>query len=473
MHASTFTSVCSRRLPLGAPPGQRCLKALKMRGSRWELWLRSASSTGKCSRSRSCPASSLPSSRVSFVREHNEEILQLVHEYGAVLLRGWGSDSGKLSQISAALRLATTDMACSAGPRFEVAKNIFTANEAPPSERIPFHHEMAQVCEAEFVRPWSCALGGSMSVGVADGAHVVKRSWKTECMLCLPSASLLCLFLSSHADEPPPPRAFQCLQCDKPPSVVCFFCDTAAPHGGATPILQSHLAATYLRTRHPEVADKLVEKEVRYVRIMPPVTDPSSALGKSWRHSLRVESEAEAEAKLAELESTWTWLPGGMLRTVTKPMPAVLREERTGREVFFTAAESTLNSIVDEVNGIGATESQANDIRPIKAIIYGDGSPLDEATKLALHDVTQYMIAQQVAVPWQPGDALLIDNATVQHSREAFTPPRRILASLVGGLSKVGSLHEVPQATKTPMMSVSPSTTMDMLQMGKQPSMSL
>jgi len=209
------------------------------------------------------------------------------------------------------------------------------------------------------------------------------------------------------------------------------------------------------------------------VRIMPPVTDPSSALGKSWRHSLRVESEAEAEAKLAELESTWTWLPGGMLRTVTKPMPAVLREERTGREVFFTAAESTLNSIVDEVNGIGATESQANDIRPIKAIIYGDGSPLDEATKLALHDVTQYMIAQQVAVPWQPGDALLIDNATVQHSREAFTPPRRILASLVGGLSKVGSLHEVPQATKTPMMSVSPSTTMDMLQMGKQPSMSL
>ena len=128
---------------------------------------------------------------------------------------------------------------------------------------------------------------------------------------------------------------------------------------------------------------------------------------------------------------------------------------------------------MDEVNGIGATESQANDIRPIKAIIYGDGSPLDEATKLALHDVTQYMIAQQVAVPWQPGDALLIDNATVQHSREAFTPPRRILASLVGGLSKVGSLHEVPQATKTPMMSVSPSTTMDMLQMGKQPSMSL
>ena len=31
------------------------------------------------------------------------------------------------------------------------------------------------------------------------------------------------------------------------------------------------------------------------VRIMPPVTDPSSALGKSWRHSLRVETREQAK----------------------------------------------------------------------------------------------------------------------------------------------------------------------------------
>ena len=29
---------------------------------------------------------------------------------------------------------------------------------------------------------------------------------------------------------------------------------------------------------------------------MPPVTDPSSALGKSWRHSLRVETREQAKA---------------------------------------------------------------------------------------------------------------------------------------------------------------------------------
>jgi len=50
--------------------------------------------------------------------------------------------------------------------------------------------------------------------------------------------------------------------------------------------------------------------------------------------------------------------------------------------------------------------------------------------------VSAFMLRAQVAIPWQPGDALLLDNARVQHSRESFKPPRRILASLVGTLSK-------------------------------------
>ena len=40
------------------------------------------------------------------------------------------------------------------------------------------------------------------------------------------------------------------------------------------------------------------------VRIMPPVTDPSSALGKSWRHSLRVETREQAEAAM-HMPCTW------------------------------------------------------------------------------------------------------------------------------------------------------------------------
>ena len=356
--------------------------------------------------------------RLAFVRSHGSQILELVRTHGAVLLRGWGAGCPQhFSEIASSLGLAASEMACSAGPRLVVANNVFTANEAPPSERIPFHHEMAQ--------------------------------------------------------------------CDAPPSVVAFYCIVPASTGGATPIIQSHLAASYLRTQHAAVAERLAKRGIRYVRVMPPVTDPGSALGKSWKNSLRVETAAEAEAALTGFGSTWAWLPGGMLRTVTKPMAALLVEERTGREVFFTAAETTFNAVEDDAKNVtdalegsadgtdGADEatSDGETIRPSKSFIFGDGAPLDAETKHALLDVMRFMNEAQVAVPWQAGDALLLDNATVQHARETFEGPRRILASLVGKLAKTddgvlreGSGKDVAKPSACPMLDLgnaSPSSSMD------------
>ena len=106
-------------------------------------------------------------------------------------------------------------------------------------------------------------------------------------------------------------------------------------------------------------------------------------------------------------------------------MAALLTEARGGREVFFTAAESTFNQLADEAGGgaeaggaaeagAAADEVAAAPLRPLKAITYGDGAPLDAATKAALRDVAGFMERAQVAVPWQPGDALLC---------AAHTPP--------------------------------------------------
>jgi alpha-ketoglutarate-dependent taurine dioxygenase len=134
-----------------------------------------------------------PAARIALADTFQQEILTLVRTHGAVLLRGWNQSSAPtaahFSELIAMLELPVTAMECSAGPRFPVAPNVFTANEAPPAERIPFHHEMAQ--------------------------------------------------------------------CDAPPSVVGFFCEVAATHGGATPLLHSHLAAAYLRKHHPAVAARL------------------------------------------------------------------------------------------------------------------------------------------------------------------------------------------------------------------------
>ena len=48
------------------------------------------------------------------------------------------------SRACAVLPLAPFDGSESAAPRTEVAPRVWTANEAPPSATIPFHHEMAQ-----------------------------------------------------------------------------------------------------------------------------------------------------------------------------------------------------------------------------------------------------------------------------------------------------------------------------------------
>jgi hypothetical protein len=262
---------------------------------------------------------------LALVAAERGKIFQLVRTHGAVLLRGWGAASADdFAALNSALYgVEHFDMACSAGPRTEVAHRVFTANEAPPSERIPFHHEMAQ--------------------------------------------------------------------CDSPPEHIAFFCEQAPAQGGATPIIQSHLVATYLRRTHPAFAAKLKRLGVRYVRVMPEQTDPSSALGKSWRISLGVENQEQAEEKLRASATEFEWLPGNFLRTVSPIGPALVDDDISGREMFFTAAETTLNHAP---SGMGHDGVQ----RPVKAIIFGDDSQLRPGEFDALADVGQFMLRTQVRV---------------------------------------------------------------------------
>jgi alpha-ketoglutarate-dependent taurine dioxygenase len=57
----------------------------------------------------------------------------------------------------------------------------------------------------------------------------------------------------------------------------------------------------------------------------------------------------------------------------------------------------------------------------------GDGTFCGEREML---DAQAIMSEIEVAFAWQRGDVLLLDNRTVMHSRQPFTGPRRILASL-------------------------------------------
>lgn len=286
--------------------------------------------------------------------EHRETLLRLVRENGAVLLRGFGGMETPqgFSDFVMGLRLEEFGMGCSAAPRTEVAPGVFTANEAPPQEKIPFHHEMAQ--------------------------------------------------------------------CEDKPAFLFFYCEFPAQTGGATPIIPSNAVATHLREAHAAVAQRLAARGIRYARTLPAQDDPLSPIGKSWRTSFNTDTRQGAEAAMAAAGTTWRWHRNGDLYTETKQMPALVVDGRSGKEMFY-------NAVIAAITG---WEDVRND--PLKAIRYGDGEELDGEAVAALLETGEWMAAHRVAFAWQSGDVLIIDNQAAMHSRETFTPPRRILASLWG-----------------------------------------
>lgn len=287
------------------------------------------------------------------------EIRSHLKSSGAVLLRGFLANEACTAE-SFALTMDSMGWAQyhyigGAAPRTPVVgTKVFTTNESPPSEPVPFHHELGQV--------------------------------------------------------------------EKPPSYIAFFCEQPAQQGGETPIVYSPAVCEFVKNTYPEVAAKLKEHGVKYLRVMPEITDNTSAIGRSWKETFSVETRAECEKRLVAMGYEFEWVPGTEsgkfdLVTITKALPAFVHVE--GRESFRNAIVAAFKGWTDARND------------PSKAVKYGDGSPFEPEVMTAISD---FMDKERVSMPWQRGDILLLNNDLVMHSRLPFetNSKRRVLASLWG-----------------------------------------
>ena len=78
--------------------------------------------------------------------QRTRTILQQAVTHGAVLLRGWDASPEDFADAFEGLELSKFPYVGGAAPRHMVVRDVvYTTNESPPSEPIPFHHEMAQV----------------------------------------------------------------------------------------------------------------------------------------------------------------------------------------------------------------------------------------------------------------------------------------------------------------------------------------
>ena len=61
-----------------------------------------------------------------------------------------------------------------------------------------------------------------------------------------------------------------------------------AAKGGSTPIIRSDFVYNFLQQKYPDFIKTIEEKEVKYVRTVPEIDDPSSAQGRSWKSMFHV-----------------------------------------------------------------------------------------------------------------------------------------------------------------------------------------
>ncbi|KAI2500949.1 oxidoreductase [Fragilaria crotonensis] len=218
---------------------------------------------------------------------------------------------------------------------------VFTANESPPDQPIPFHHELAQT--------------------------------------------------------------------PNPPEYIFFYCERPSETGGQTPLIDSTKVYRFVQDNHPHFLEKLKEHGVRYIRTLPPQDDPTSPLGRSYQNSWDVTTPQQLDEKLATIPGC-EWKP--------------------------SASMDLLQLLVAAF--IGWQDSR-ND--RTKALRFGNNDPMDLDV---LQSVADFMKENRVLYTWKAGDILAVQNRLVMHSREPFTGPRRVLASIWGPPHQDSVVREQP-----------------------------
>lgn len=284
---------------------------------------------------------------VEAIKAQKPWLESLLHESGAVLFRGFPiTTASDFNDVVEAFGFEELPYVGGAAPRTNIVGRIFTANESPPDQKIPFHHEMAQV------------------------------------------------------------PTF--------PSKLFFFCEIEPGEGGETPIVLSHIIYQRMKTKYPEFVERLEEHGLIYTRVLGEDDDPSSPIGRGWKSTFLTKDKTVAAERADKLGMKLEWVEDGV-KTIMGPIPAVKVDKTRQRKIWF-------NSMVAAYTG---WEDARND--PVKAVTFGDGKPLPADI---IYDCLKILDEESVAVPWQKGDVLLLDNWAVLHSRRPFNPPRRVLASL-------------------------------------------
>lgn len=215
------------------------------------------------------------------------------------------------------------------------------------------------------------------------------------------------------------------------PKHIYFFCEVAAPVGGATIIGN---ARKVYEMMDADIKHKFEEKQLRYSshyyyksKIMTWVNKMQRS-HKSWIEVFETNNKHDVEKKCIENEFDWRWLKRDWIE-IKQTRPAVYSHPETQESVWFNQAHlyDFNPRLLGWKNYIGATLFYFRKETRLHEIAFGDGTRIP---RKELYHVMDVLNENTVAYPWQAGDVMVLDNVLTMHGRASFEGKRRVLTAM-------------------------------------------
>ena len=203
------------------------------------------------------------------------------------------------------------------------------------------------------------------------------------------------------------------------PKRLFFGCEIAPQEGGETPVLLSSALFEKIESVLPVFIGTLREKGVRYIREVGSrrALDFNPDYQKSWEHIFGTDDRQEAELLARECGTEIVeWMENDTMKLVSQIFPGFFEDDRTpGKTSWF--------------NSILLLHKAMNPVERGKHwdVVFGDYTPIEDEHVLK---VSELMKEFYTALQWEEGDVMIVDNMLAMHSRNSFTPPRSIWATM-------------------------------------------
>jgi alpha-ketoglutarate-dependent taurine dioxygenase len=200
------------------------------------------------------------------------------------------------------------------------------------------------------------------------------------------------------------------------PMKLYLYCETPPGRGGETPIGDCR---KILQRIPPGIRDQFASLGWMYVRNF------GDGFGLPWQTAFNTEDRNEVERYCHLHDIQFEWKSGNRLRT-KQVRPALTNHPRSGEEVWFNHATFFHITTLDQRLQLALKSGFKEEDLPNNTY-YGDGSPIEDEV---IENLRQAYLQEMVALPWQKGDLLMIDNMLVAHSRSSYEGQRKILFAM-------------------------------------------